>query len=129
MTTFAQKAKENKGMTFIIAFITIATGGSAAWNAGEFIDSMHTTQAELVAYVDTSHPVSALEFSGLTESLAEEKVMSKCRWLKSEIRALKDSLYQRRRDNGDADYINSLQNDLEEMEDEYKVFNCARLLA
>ncbi len=129
MTTFAQKVKENKGMTTIVAFITLATGGSAAWNAGEFIDSMHTTQAELILYVETSHPVSALEFTGLTESLEKEKVVSKCRWLKSEIRALKDSLYQRRRDNGDADYINDLQNDLEEMQDEYDVFGCARLLA
>jgi len=129
MTTFVEKAKANPMMTGIVMFITIASGGSAAWNGAEWIDSVHTTELELIEYVDTSHPVSTVAFAGLTERLDAAQVVNKCRWLKSEIRGLKDSLYQRRRDNGDPDYINDLEQDLDEMEDEYDALGCTLLLS
>ena len=125
MSTLREKAKANPMMTSIIMFVTLASGVSAAWNAGEWIDSVHTTEIELAA----SHPVSALEFSGLNERIDLAQVVNQCRWLKSEIRALKDSIYRITRDVGDPDYINALSNDLEEMEDEYDVLSCARLLS
>lgn len=125
MSKITDKARANPVMTTIIAFVTLASGISAAWNAGEWIDSVHTTEIELLE----SHPVSALAFSGLNERIDAAQVVNKCRWLKSEIRALKDSIYRRRRDGGDPDYINELQMDLEYMEDEYNALGCTLLLS
>jgi len=125
MSKITEKARANPVMTTIIAFVTLGTGVSAAWNMGEWIDSVHTTELELAI----SHPVSALAFAGLNERIDEAQIVNQCRWLKSEIRALKDSIYRITRDSGDADYINALTNDLAEMEDEYDVLRCASLLA
>jgi len=125
MTSFVQKAKANPMMTGIIMFVTLASGVSAAWNAGEWIDSVTTTQLEL----DESHPVSRLAFTGLNERIDAAQIVNKCRWLKTEIRALKDSIYRRTRDGGDADYINDLQNDLDDMEDTFDKLGCTLKLA
>jgi len=120
-----ERAKANPVMTTIIAFVTLASGVSAAWNTGEWIDSVHTTEVELAK----SHPVTKLAFDGLNDRIDEAQIVNQCRWLLSEIRALKDSIYRITKQNGDADYINSLKNDLVEMEQKYRVLACVRLLA
>ena len=122
---FVERAKANPMMSGIVLFVTLGTGVSAAWNAGEWIDSVHTTELEL----SVSHPVSLAAFTGLSQEIINAQVVNKCRWLQSEIRALKDSIYVRTRDKADPDYINSLQNDLDELEAEYAVLGCVRLLA
>ena len=111
-----QKAKANPMMTGIIAFVTLATGGSALWNGFEWLDSVHTTEFELAEYDKTAHPVSHLAFTDLKDQLADAQVVSKCRWLKSEMRALEDAIYVRKRDKADPDYIHDLEQDLARIE-------------
>jgi len=127
--SITQKAKANPMMTIAITVITLTGGFTATWAGIGLVDQLHTTEAELLVYDLKAHTFASQQFAGLESKLEDAQVVNKCRWLKSEIRALKDSIYVRKRDDGDADYINDLENDLDDLEAEYNALTCVRLLA
>ncbi len=97
--------------------------------AGVQIGRLHTTEAELLIYDLKAHTFATEQFTGLEEKIIEADAINKCRWLSTEIRALKDTLYVRKRDAGDPDYIHDLEGQLEELETSYTALSCALKLA
>ncbi len=124
-----QKAKQNPLGAMAATIVTIAIGAGATWQLIGLADTLHTTDAELLLYDLKAHTFASQQFAGVESKLIDLETVGKCRWLKSEIRALKDAIYVRKRDNADPDYINDLENDLEDLEDEYRALSCARKLA
>ncbi len=127
--TLSAKAKQSPFVATAILIGSLAAAGSATWAGVGMLDALHTTQAELLIYDLKAHTFASNQFSGLETKLEEAAVVSKCRWLSSEIRAMKDAIYVRKRDKADPDYINSLESDLEELEDTYGALTCAQKLA
>ena len=119
MTTITEKAKANPMTTLALTVITIVGGATATWTGVGLIDRLHVTEAELLIYDLKAHTFASQQFSGLEDALKDIEIIGQCRWLLSEVRALKDSIYVRKRDKADPDYINDLENDLDELEDLY----------
>ena len=124
-----ERAKQNPLGAMAATLVTIAVGVVAVWQAIALADKVHTTEAELLIYDLKAHTFASQQFAGLEEKLGEIEIIGQCRWLKSEIRALKDAIYVRDRDGADPDYLNDLRNDLDDLEDEYRALVCARKLA
>lgn len=124
-----QKAKENPLITTAIGIFTLAAGISGTWAAVGLIDELHTTEAELLLYDLKAHTFATQQFDALGVDILRLENVGKCRWLKSEIRALKDAIYVRERDGADPDYIFDLKGDLDELETDYAALGCQRLLA
>lgn len=129
MTTIREKAKRNPLAAMATTLVAIAIGAVAVWQAIALADRVHTTEAELLIYDLKAHTFATQQFVSLEKALINIDIVGQCRWLLSEVRALKDSIYVRKRDNADPDYINDLENDLDELEDLYRVLVCARKLA
>ncbi len=123
------KVKENPMVTAAITIALLAGGVTGAVQMWGVLDRTHVTEAELLVYDLKAHTFASQQFAALELSIEEIALTSKCRWLKSEIRALKDAIYVRRRDGADADHINDLEGDLDELEDDYDALRCAALLA
>ena len=128
MTVIA-RAKQNPLATAAITIVAIAAGFVGIWEGVGLADKLHTTEAELLLYDLKAHTCASGQFDALELQIKNSDIVSKCRWLKSEIRALKDAIYVRKRDGADADYINDLEGDLEDLEADYSVLACARALA
>lgn len=124
-----ERARANPLGATAATLVAIAIGVVAIWQAIALADKVHTTEAELLIYDLKAHTFATLQFAGLEKALIELEVIGQCRWLLSEIRALKDSIYVRKRDQADKDYINDLENDLDELEDLYSALSCTRKLA
>ena len=124
-----EKARQNPLLATAIIIGSLAGAGTAAWAAVGLIDTLHTTDAELLLYDLKAHTFASGQFTGLELQLKEQSIVGKCRWLSSEIRALKDAIYVRKRDAADPDYIYSLEGDLEQLEDDYDALLCALKLA
>jgi len=124
MAKIVQKAKENPMMTAILTLSIITGAAIGIWEGVQLVDVLHVTEQELVIYDAKPHTYAV----GLEQKIIENGKISKCLWLKSEIRALADSIYVRKRDSADADYIHDLETDLKELEDDYSVLGCAALL-
>jgi len=124
-----ERAKQNPLGATAATLVMVAVGIVAVWQAVVLADKVHTTEAELLLYDLKAHTFATLQFAGLETKLGEIEIVGQCRWLLSEIRALKDSIYVRKRDQADADHINDLENDLDELEDLYSALFCARKLA
>lgn len=116
-------------VTGLIMLASVAVASTAVWGGVGLLDELHTTEAELLLYDQKAHTFASKQFSALEDSIKSIAVTSKCRWLKSEIRALEDAIYVRKRDEADPDYINDLEGDLDDLEDDYSVLLCAALLA
>ena len=127
--TVVSKAKQNPLLATAIIIGSLAGAGTATWAAVGLIDTLHTTEAELLLYDLKAHTFASNQFTGLELQLNEQATVSKCRWLSSEIRALKDAIYVRQRDGGSPDYINALETDLGELEGQYDALLCAAKLA
>lgn len=127
--TVVRKARENLVITIAITIAILAGGAAGAVQLWSILDRTHTTEAELLLYDLKAHTFATQQFDELKLEMTENDTVGKCRWLKSEIRALKDSIYVRKRDNADPDYINDLENDLEDLEDTYTVLICALKLS
>ena len=125
----AERAKQNPLGAAAATVVTIAIGVVATWQMIALADKVHTTEAELLLYDLKAHTFATAQFAGLEDKLGELEIIGQCRWLKSEIRALKDAIYVRDRDGADPDYLNDLRNDLDDLEDEYRALICARKLA
>lgn len=123
------KAKEKPLMVIAVTIITLVAGFVGAWEGIGLIDKLHTTETELLLYDLKAHTFASGQFDDLQERLTETDIISKCRWLKSEVRALEDAIYVRRRDGADADYIHALENDLDDLNDDYAALGCAKKLA
>lgn len=123
--TFVAKAKENPMASMLVTLAATAGLVTGIWEGVGLLDAVHTTEIELAEYDKTPHAVA----QDLSKKIDNVSAEGKCRWLKSEIRALKDSIYTRTRDSADPDYINDLKQDLEELEADYTALGCARLLA
>ena len=123
------KATENPMVTAAITIALLAGGVTGAIQMWGVLDKTHVTEAELLIYDLKAHTFASAQFSALETSIEDIALTSKCRWLNSEIRALKDGIYVRRRDGADPDYINDLEGDLEDLEDDYDALGCAQLLA
>lgn len=124
-----ERARQNPMSAMAATLVTLAVGAVAIWQAVVLADKLHTTEAELLIYDLKAHTFATQQFVGLENALIEIEVVGQCRWLLSEIRALKDSIYVRKRDKADPDYINDLENDLDELEDLFRALTCARKLA
>ena len=83
----------------------------------------------MLLYDLKAHTFATKQFDALELSIEVIEITSKCRWLKSQIRALEDSIYVRKRDGADPDYINDLEGDLDDLEDDYAALDCAKKLA
>ncbi len=129
MMAVVNKAKQHLVITIAVAITILAAGAAGAVQLWGMLDRTHTTEAELLLYDLKAHTFATGQFDELKLEMTENDTVGKCRWLKSEIRALKDSIYVRKRDSADPDYINDLENDLEDLEDTYKVLFCALKLA
>ena len=129
MKSVAAKAKENPMMTSFLTAVAVIGGVVGVWEGVELADELHVTEAELTQYDSGPHGFAAAEIAELGHKIDTLDDIGQCRWLKSEIRALKDSIYARKRDNADADYIHDLEEDLSDLETDYTALGCARLLA
>ena len=116
-------------ITGLVTLAALAATFTGAWAGIGLIDDLHTTEAELLLYDLKAHTFASGQFSDLTREIIKIETVGKCRWLKSEIRALDDAIYVRKRDGADPDYINDLEGDLEDLEDDYDVLGCALKLA
>ena len=123
------KAKENLVITIAITLAILAGGAAGAVQLWGIMDRTHVTEAELLLYDLKAHTFASGQFTEISGKLDVIETVGQCRWLKSEIRALKDSIYARKRDDADPDYINDLENDLEDLEDTYDTLRCSALLA
>ena len=123
------KAKQNPLMTALVTIASIAIAVGAIWKGVGLADQLHTTEAELLLYDLKAHTFATQQFSSLESAIGKIELTSKCRWLNSEIRALKNTIYERTRDGADPDYINELEKDLEDLEDDYASLICGVLLA
>jgi len=128
MTVMA-KAKGNPMLSMAIIIGVLAGGVTGAVQMWGVLDSTHVTEAELLLYDATPHGVHVTQFAALVLSIEEIAITSKCRWLKSQIRALKDAIYVRERDGADPNGIHDLETDLDDLEDDYDALLCAALLA
>ncbi len=129
MMAVVNKAKQHIVITIAITLAILAGGAAGAVQLWGILDRTHITEAELLLYDLKAHTFATKQFDELKLEMAENDIVGKCRWLKSEIRALKDSIYVRKRDDADPDYINDLENDLGDLEDTYTVLTCALKLA
>ncbi len=127
--TVVTRARQNPIVATAIVVGALAGAATATWAGVGLIDKLHTTEAELLLYDLKAHTFASQQFTGLENALKENAVVSKCRWLSSEIRALKDAIYVRKRDKADPDFINSLEQDLKELEAGYVALLCAVKLA
>ncbi len=127
--TVVSKAKQNPLLATAIIIGALAGAGTASWAAVGLVDTLHTTEAELLLYDLKAHTFATKQFDELKDEIASSEIVSKCRWLKSEIRALKDAIFVRQRDGGSPDYINALKTDLGELESQYDALLCAAKLA
>ena len=116
-------------MTIAVTIAILAAGAAGAVQMWSILDSTHTTEAELLIYDLKAHTFASNQFAGLTTEIEKLETVGKCRWLSSEIRALKDGIYVRKRDGADPDYIHDLETDLEDLEDDYDALECAKKLA
>ncbi len=119
------KARQHIVVTIAITIAILAGGAAGAVQLWGMLDRTHTTEAELLLYDLKAHTFATKQFDELKLEMTENDTVGKCRWLKTEIRALKDSIYVRIRDGADPDYINDLENDLEDLEAAYTVLTCA----
>ncbi len=119
-----KKASENPLTAMITVIVLMASGLTAFGSLTGAYNASHTSETELLA----SHPVQIKAFNDLKDSIVAGDTLSKCRWLKSEIRALSDSIYVRTRDGADPDFIRSMQNDLDDLQEQYDDLNCTRRL-
>ncbi len=124
-----ETAKANPLAAMASTLVALAIGAGAIWQGVVLADKLHTTEAELLIYDLKAHTFATQQFVGLENALKDIEIIGQCRWLLSEIRALKDSIYVRKRDKADPDYINDLENDLDELEDLFRALTCARKLA
>lgn len=118
-----QKAKENPALATLLSVALVIGGAVAVWEGVELADALHVTEAE---HAQLSHTIV---LAGLTQEIKDMEIVGKCRWLKSEIRALSDSIYVRKRDQADPDYIHDLEDDLSELKQDYNALGCVRKLA
>ena len=123
------KAKGNPLLAALITFASVAVSAGAIWGGVGLADRLHTTEAELLIYDLKAHTFASTQFQVLTNELVKIELIGKCRFLKSQIRALEDSIYVRNRDGADADYIHELESDLLELQNDYNALGCATLLA
>ena len=123
------KVKENPVVAGFIMLAALAATFTGAWAGIGLIDDLHTTESELLLYDLKAHTFASEQFGDLTEQIGNIEIVGKCRWLKSEIRALEDAIYVRKRDKADPDYINDLEGDLDDLEDDYDALGCALKLA
>jgi len=124
-----EKAKANPFIAIMLTIGALAGAATATWAGVGLIDKLHVTEAELLIYDLKAHTFASGQFDELKDEIAGAEIVGKCRWLKSEIRALKDAIYVRQRDGGSPDYINLLKTDLEELEGQYAALMCAAKLA
>lgn len=127
--TVVTKAKQNPLIAVAILIGSLASAGTATWAGVGLVDTLHTTEAELLLYDLKAHTFATNQFTALEQKLEEADTVSKCRWLSSEIRALKDAIYVRRRDGADPDYIRNLEGQLEELTSSYAALLCALKLS
>lgn len=127
--TVVTRAKQNPIFAAIILVGSLAAAGTATWAGVGLVDRLHTTEAELLLYDLKAHTFASEQFTGLEEKLVESDSVNKCRWLSTSIRALKDTIYVRKRDGASADYIHNLESQLEELQADYTVLSCAFKLA
>jgi len=135
MTVIAA-AKKNPVITVLVAFAAAAATFTGAWAGIGLIDDLHVTEAELLIYDLKAHTFASGQFKDLTLEIQKIETVGKCRWLKSEKRALEDTIYVRERDsaldgngNPHGDYIRALKQDLKDLQDEYDALKCALKLA
>jgi len=114
------------GCIVLAAMMGTLTG---VWAGIGLVDDLHITEAELLIYDLKAHTFASEQFGELTQQIDNIEVVGKCRWLKSEIRALEDAIYVRKRDKADPDYINDLEGDLKDLERDYTALGCALKLA
>lgn len=127
--TVAKKAKENPLVTGLITIASVAVTSTAVWGGVGLLDELHTTKAELLLYDLKAHTFASNQFGDLSDKLVEIEIIGKCRWLSSEIRALKDAIYVRERDGADPDYINELKMDLADLDRDFTALQCALKMA
>ncbi len=127
--TIVNKAKENKMITGLVTLAAAAAMFTGAWAGIGLVDDLHTTEAELLLYDLKAHTFASQQFGDLTKQIGNIETVGKCRWLKSEIRALEDAIYVRERDKADPDYINALKGDLRDLNKDYDALGCALKLA
>ena len=123
------KAKQNPLIAGLITFAGVAVAIGAIWKGVGLVDQLHTTEMELLIYDMKAHTFATQQFSSLESAIGRIEITSKCRWLSSEIRALKNVIYERTRDGADQDYLNELSNDLDDLEGDYTALKCAALMA
>ncbi len=127
--TVVKKAKENPLATIAVTVVALAAGFTGVWTGIGLVDRLHTTEAELLLYDLKAHTFASNQFDEITEQILGIEIIGKCRWLKSEIRALEDAIYVRKRDSADPDFINSLESDLKDLNEDYDALSCALKLA
>ena len=127
--TIVNKAKENPMLSTVVMLASLAVGGGSIWGGVKLVDTLHTTESELLLYDLKAHTFAAAQFNDLKIEIAASDTLNKCRFLQSQIRALSDSIYVRKRDDADPDYINELERDLRDLERDFNALGCARLLA
>ena len=122
----ALKDKMENPLIASLSMLALAAAAMTAFGTitGTY-DRAHVNEAELLL----SHPVTLSQFDELELKLSETEIIGKCRWLNSEMRALKDSIYVRQRDGGDPDFIHQLEQDLDELTEQYDDLNCTRRLS
>lgn len=115
--------------SMLIILVSLAAGGGTLWGGINLVDTLHTTESELLLYDLKAHTFATAQFNTLKLQISASDTLNRCRYLESQIRQLKDSIYIRKRDEADALYIRELEKQLEALQEDYDVLNCGFLLA
>ncbi len=129
MMAVVNKARQHIVVTIAITIAILAGGAAGAVQLWGILDRTHTTEAELLLYDLKAHTFATKQFDELKLEMTENDTVGKCRWLKSEIRALADSIYVRKRDSADPELIRELETDLSELRADYLALVCALKLS
>jgi len=113
MNKFTEKMKASPLGTTVAVLALIASGIAAGETTFGFIDKSVVTEAELHA-----------ELTPIKTAMSDTDKKSECRWLRSEIRAIKERIQDLESRGADPEWIEEKKDELKELEDAYDERTC-----
>lgn len=120
--TFKEKLKQNMVTTILSVVAIVAAGLTGLETTFGFVDRAVVTEAELESY--TSEHIKEAHPEAL-RAVAAGEVKSECRWLRSEIRAVKDRIRELQSEQADPAWIAEKITELKELEAHFEERKCS----
>lgn len=115
-----QKFKDNLLVIIMSAVVLLGSVITAGERTFGIIDAAVVTENELAAHEKVPHQAAV-------DLIQESGVKSECRWLRSEMRSVKDKIRDLRRSDADPEWIGEKEQELSELEGQWKVRKCTQV--